>query len=105
MTAYVANHEKKNRLFAKRVRELVHSLKNNYSSEKVSIAAEKVRDAKMAAFKCVFAKSTVHHQHTFSPEIMAASDPEIQKWISLSTADIVEMYRTAGVKPFKFPQI
>lgn len=30
MTSYVANHEKKNRIFAKRERELIHSIKHTF---------------------------------------------------------------------------
>jgi hypothetical protein len=96
MTAYVANHEKKNRQFAKRERELIHAIRNGFSCTKIGVAAENVRKAKFAVFKCRFAKSTVRQPHTFSPEEMAANDEQIRKWLSMSTADIVEMYRTNG---------
>jgi len=94
MTAYIANHEKKNRLFAKRDRELIHAIKNGFSSKKIGLAAEKVRKAKMAVFKCRFAKSTVLQPYTFSPEEVAANDKQVRDWLSMSTADIIERYRT-----------
>ncbi len=93
MTAYVANHEKKNRIFAKRERGLTHAIKNGFPEEKLIIAAEKVRAAKMSVFKCQFAKSTVLQAHKFSPEKMAANNKSIQRWLSMSTADIINEYR------------
>jgi hypothetical protein len=94
MTAYIANHEKKNRIFAKRERVLVHAIKNGYSTEKIAIAAEKLRGAKMAVFKCRFARSTVRQPHTFAPEELAFHDGQVQQWLSISTAEIIERYRT-----------
>lgn len=93
MTAYIANHQKKNRIFAKRVRELVHAIKNGYSSEKLAVAAERVREAKMNVFKCRFAKSTVSQAHNFSPAELAAGDAKIREWLTMSTAEIIEKHR------------
>jgi uncharacterized protein YecE (DUF72 family) len=93
MPAYIANHEKKNRIFAKRERELIHAVKNDLPSKEVSSRAESVREAKMSVFKCRFAKSTSLQPHAFSPEELAAVDEEVRKWWSMSTAEIIEMYR------------
>ena len=93
MTAYVANHEKKNRLFAKRERELIHALKHSFSDDKTAAAAERLRDAKMGAFKCQFARFTAHQPHTLSPQEMAADNEQVRKWLLKSTADIIETYR------------
>jgi hypothetical protein len=94
VTAYIANHEKKNRIFAKRERALAHAIKHRFSGRKISIAAEKLREAKIAVFKCRFASSTLHEPHTFSAEAIAASNKHVQSWISMSTADIIAMYRS-----------
>jgi|GEM_PF-3807768 len=72
----------------------MHAIKNDFPEKKLAIAAEKVRAAKMSVFKCQFAKSTVHQPHKFSPEEMAANDKRIQRWLSMSTVDIVNEYRT-----------
>jgi hypothetical protein len=40
MTAYLANHEKKKRIVAKRERELVHATKHWFAAEKLLLAAE-----------------------------------------------------------------
>jgi hypothetical protein len=93
MPAYIANHEKKNRIFAKRERELIHAIKNGFPGERISIAAEKVREAKMSVFKCLFAKSTSRQPHTFSPEELASTNGQVQKWLLMTTADIIELYR------------
>ena len=93
MTAYIANHEKKNRLFSKRERELMHAIKNGFAEKTLVIAAEKVRSAKMSVFKCQFAKSTVHQAHKFSPEEMATKNKRIQRWLAMSTTDIINEYR------------
>jgi len=93
MTAYVANHEKKNRIFAKREQELLH-----VSDEKIAVAAEKVREAKMNVFKCRFSKSSPHQPHTFLPEQAAADDQKIQQWLLMSTADIIANYRTQATR-------
>ncbi len=93
MTAYIANHEKKKRILSKRERELIHAIKNCLPLERISIAAERVREAKMNVFKCDFAKSTEVQPHTFSPEEMAASNEQVRNWLYAPTDDIVEMYR------------
>lgn len=71
----------------------MHAIKNGFPEKKLVIAAEKVRAAKMNVFKCQFAKSTVHQAYKFSPEEMAANDKRIQRWLSMSTTDIINEYR------------
>ena len=93
MPAYVANHEKKKRIFAKRERELIHAIKNCFPDDKVLVAAEKLREAKMNVFKCDFSKCSINQPHTFSPEKVATNTPKVQIWLSMSSDDIIEMYR------------
>ncbi len=89
MSNYIPNGEKKNRMFTKRVRNLVHALQNDFSGEKIAALAEKVREAKMGVFKCRYAEFA--EPHTFSPEDMAANNEQVHLWISMSTADIIEL--------------
>jgi hypothetical protein len=94
MTAYIANHEKKNRIFAKREREMLHAIRHGFPAEKLLIAAEKLRAAKMAVFKCRFTKNSENQPYQFAPEEMAAHDRQVQFWLSSSADEIVDMYRS-----------
>lgn len=93
MTAYIANHQKKNRIFAKRVRELQHAIKHDYSVEKLVAAAERVREAKMNVFKCQYTKSNSRQPHWFVADRIAAGNKQIQLWLAMSAEEIVAMYR------------
>ena len=92
MAGIIPHHDQKNRIFAKRERALIHAIKNELSREKVAAAAERLREAKMAVFKCRFALYTTREPHTFSAEEMAVSNKQVRKWISMRTTDIIEMY-------------
>ena len=93
MTAYVANHEKKKRIFAKREQEMLHALKHDLSLEKLLVAAEKLRAAKIGVFKCRFSKNSEKQPHSVSPEEMAAHNDEVKLWLEISVDDIVDLYR------------
>jgi hypothetical protein len=93
MTAYIANHEKKNRIFAKRERELRHAIKHGFPPEKLMVAAERVRAAKIAVFKCRFSKDSENQPHNFSPEEIAVHDRQVQLWLARSADEIIEVYR------------
>jgi hypothetical protein len=93
MTRYLANHQKKNRIFAKRERELVHAIKNGLPAKELAKRAGRARDAKISVFKCRFAKSTELQPHAFSIEDLAKKDEQVRKWLTASTSEIVEMYR------------
>jgi hypothetical protein len=93
MPAYIANHEKKKRILAKRERELIHAIKHDLPIERISFAAERIREAKMNVFKCDFSKSTEVQPHNFSPEEMAASNELVREWLHASTDDIIDAYR------------
>jgi hypothetical protein len=93
MTAYIANHEKKNRIFAKRERELCHAIKHSFPEERLLVAAEKLRSAKVAVFKCRFTKNSENQPYQFAPEEMAAHDRQVQLWLSYSANEIVNLYR------------
>ena len=92
MTCYVANHEKKNRIFAKREQELRHAIKHNLPADKILLAAEKVRAAKIAVFKCRFTKHSTNQPQSFRPEEIAAHDEELRRWLSMSGDEIVSTY-------------
>ena len=94
MTAYVANHEKKKRIFKKRETELVHLFKVAASDDKLFIAAERVREAKIGVFKCRFVRNNAHQPHKFSAEKQAANNTQIEKWLSMTTDEIIDAYRS-----------
>jgi hypothetical protein len=89
MTAYIANHQKKKRIFAKREQELEHAIKNNLSLEKIIRAAEKLREAKLNVFKCEFSKDSVLPAHCYVPK------DEAKVWENYSVDEIIEKYRTS----------
>ena len=93
MTAYIANHEKKNRLFAKRERELLHAIKHEFSNARLEAAAERLRAAKLAVFKCRFTMNSVRQPHAFSPQQLATCDQRIRLWLAMSTEEIINRYR------------
>lgn len=93
MTAYIANYEKKNRIFAQREQQLRHAIKHNFPTEKLLVAAEKLRAAKVAVYKCRFAKNSSSQPHNFNAEEMAKHDARLQRWLSMTAAEIVDTYR------------
>jgi hypothetical protein len=92
MTAYVANHQKKNRIFAKRERELLHAIKHGRPHEKLLVAVEKLRAAKIAVFKCQLTKNSENQPHNFSAEQLALHDKQIEHWLAMTSDEIVAMY-------------
>jgi hypothetical protein len=94
MTAYVADHQKKNGIFAQREQQLCHAIKHNFSAEKLLVAAEKVRAAKIAVYKCRYAKNSPNQPHSFRPEEAAKHDKNLERWLSMTTTEIVDSYRT-----------
>jgi hypothetical protein len=96
MSTYLPNHQKKNRIFAKRERELRHAIKLELPLAKVHQLAEKVREAKIGVFKCRYAHSGSNQPHTFDPEQFAELDAEAYRWLTMTTEDVVEAYRKAS---------
>ena len=92
MTAYIANHQKKNRIFRKREEELRHAIRHGFSVEKTHKAAERLRDAKYAVFKARFSQNSVLPAHLFSIDSVAGREPLVKKWISMTTEEIVVEY-------------
>jgi hypothetical protein len=93
VTAYIANHEKKFRIFAKRERELLHAIKHDYSVEKIVIAAEKLRFAKLGVFKCRFSMNSPRQPHEFNATEVATHNQQVHRWLSMSAEEIVDLYR------------
>jgi hypothetical protein len=94
MTVYLANYRKKQRIFAKREQELRHALKHGFPPKKLLRAAEKLRAAKIAVFKCYFSSRGPVQPHTFSPQAMAEHNPDLRQWLEMSAEAIVSMYRS-----------
>ncbi len=98
MAGYVPHYQKKNRIAAKRERELVHAIRNELDSHKIDRAAERLREAKLAAAKSRWAANTSAQSHEFDPTHLARTDKTIRKWLKSSTEEIVQIY-ARGVKP------
>ena len=92
MAGYIPHYQKKNRIAAKRERELVHAIRNEFSSVKLDQAAERLREAKLAAAKSRWAASTSAQSHDFDPAHLAKKDKSIARWLNSSTEEIVEIY-------------
>ena len=95
MPAYVANHEKKKRIFAKRERELLHAIQHRFALEKLPVAAEKLRAARIGVAKCKFTEDSEYQPHNSSAEQMAVKVRELQQWLSMSVDEIIELYRSS----------
>ncbi len=92
MAGYLPHYQKKNRIAAKRERELVHAIRNEFDSVKVDKAAERLRAAKLAAAKSRWASKTSAQSHEFDATRLAKNDKSIAKWLNSSTEEIVEVY-------------
>ena len=87
MTAYIANHQKKKKIFQKREQELRHAIKHNFSQGKVAKAAEKLREAKLNVFKSEFSKNSVLPASDYVP------GEEAKHWEALPVEEIISQYR------------
>lgn len=87
MTAYVANHQKKKRIFEKREQQLRYLIKHEASQEKFANAAEKLRTAKLAIFKSEYSRLSILPAHTYEPGL------EARQWEIFSADEIVKKYR------------
>jgi hypothetical protein len=94
MAGIVPDHQGKNRIFAKRKRELLHAIRHDHPCEKLVKLAEKLRVAKIAVFKCRFALKSRLEPHEFDPHEEAAHDKQIQRWLSMTPDEIVDMHRS-----------
>jgi hypothetical protein len=83
VTAYVANHQKKKRIFEKREKELLHLIKNGSSYEKIIKSAEKPRVARLAIFKSEYSRLSILPAHTYQPDV------EAKHWEAISADEIV----------------
>lgn len=93
MTAYVANHEKKQRIFEKRERELLHAIKQDHAAEKLTVAAERLRAAKFSVFKCRFSAHSPAQPHHFNAEEAATRNRQLERWLTMTTPEIIAMYQ------------
>ena len=92
MTAYIANHRKKTRIFRKREEELRHAIRHGLSVDKLHRAAERLKEAKFAVFKSKFSQGSVLPASQFSPEEMAVGDPSVARWLNISPEEIIAKY-------------
>ena len=96
MAGYLPHYQKKNRIAAKRERELLHAIRQGLDAQKVVRAAERLKDAKISAFKSKWAQENSAPSHDFSATSLAADDKRIAKWLKLSPEEIIEKYARKG---------
>jgi hypothetical protein len=87
VTAYLAHHQKKRRIFHKREKELRHAINHNYSQEKIVKAVNKLREAKLNVFKSEFSKNSVLPASNYVP------GDEARHWEALPVEEIIRLYR------------
>ena len=75
MTAYLVNHTKKHKIFRQREEELRHTIRHEFSVEKIEKAAERLRQASQ-----------------FSLEELATETPMVQPCVTMTTDEIVQEY-------------
>ncbi len=92
MAGYIPHYQKKNRIAAKRERELIHAIRNELESARVERAAERLREAKLAAAKSRWAAGTSAQSHEFDAAALARKDKSVARWLSSTTEEIVEIY-------------
>tara|TARA_R110002096_G_scaffold80412_3_gene188401 strand:+ start:380 stop:673 length:294 start_codon:yes stop_codon:yes gene_type:complete len=92
MAGYVPNYQKKNKIAAKRERELLHAIRHNFDQDKILLAAQKFQDAKIAAAKSRWAQRTFAPSHDFSAEAIAKEDKRLAKWVDTTPEKIAETY-------------
>jgi len=92
MTNYVPDHRKKIRILEKRERELLHAIKNELGVEKITKAAERVRDAKLNVYKSKLAQIPPVEGRWERREAMWKK--KTSEWQSVSVVEIVDRYAT-----------
>jgi hypothetical protein len=90
MASYVPWYGKKREQLAKHEREFVALLQNTADTRKLRKAAEIVRAAQVRALKAQLARLPASEK---SADVIANLEREIQFWLELPLAAILEMYR------------
>ncbi len=93
MAGIVPHFQGKNRTFRKKERELSHAIKHNYSGEKLALVAEELRQAKLKSIKAKLDQKYGGPSHKITIDMMANTNKGAKKWVSLSTGEIIEIYR------------
>ncbi len=83
----IPDHKKVFRVFHKRKVELEHAIRHDFSRDKQVKAAERLREAKLKAFKSEFSRRSVLPASSWVP------DEKARKWQALSIDEIISMFR------------
>ena len=86
MVSYIANHQKKKKIFRKREQELKHAIKHGFSQEKIAKAAEQLRQAKLNVFKSEYSKNSILPPSSYVPGEQA------KMWQAYTVSGIVAQY-------------
>ncbi len=83
---------RKKEILDKRIKELIHAVKHDYTAEKVEAAAEKVRFAYLKLCKGTIEGSRVFKAEDEDPKVAAKAKREYEEWQVLSTSKIIEKF-------------
>jgi hypothetical protein len=92
MAGYIPSYQKKNRIAAKRERELSHAIRHEFSPDKIENAAEALRQAKLSAYKAQWAARSHQPLQYYSADGAAVTHEHVAKWASASIKTIIDWY-------------
>ena len=92
MAGYRPNYQKKLRIAAKRERELLHAIRHAYSKDKIVDVAERLRHAKLAAYKAQWAQHTSSRLENYSVAVEAEKHKHIAKSLNAPVETMIEWY-------------
>lgn len=99
MTAYIANHRKKLRIFGKREAALRRAVLRCAEQEELLGLAAEVHEAKLRVFKCEFAKDSPNQPSAFDPQEAALTNKRLARWLDLSLEETIEICRRDEALP------
>ena len=83
---------RKKEILDKRIKELIHAVKHDYTAEKVGAAAEKVRFAYLKLCKGTIEGSRAFKAEDEDPKVAAKAKRELQEWQEISTSEIINKF-------------
>ena len=102
MANYIAWYGKKRAKLAEREREFLELLRGGASGSKLEAAAEEVRAAQVRTLKSRRAELPPYERNAAA---VANLDREIEFWVGLSVAEVIDGYRTGNFKGYRSPAV
>ena len=83
---------RKQEILNKRIAELRHAIRHNYSEEKINKIASKVRDANLKLYKGKVEQFRYDRTSTDTYHPGVKAQRELDRWGSMSNEDIIKLY-------------